>query len=133
MKASAFLLLTAAAAAQPVPERVEVFEKKVRRVLVTRCYACHSADTKPAGGLRVDDRNGLLMGGDGGPAIVAGDADGSLLLRRIPIADSKKHMPKEGEPLTEQEIADLSTWIKDGVAWPREKIPSSIGRVRADF
>src|SRR5262249_50031791 len=39
---------------------VEFFEKKVRPILVEHCHACHSAETKPAGGLRVDDRNGLL-------------------------------------------------------------------------
>jgi hypothetical protein len=37
-------------------------------------------------------------------------------------------MPKEGEPLTAAQIADLATWIKDGVAWPTEEIPKSIGR-----
>ena len=45
---------------------VEFFEKKVRPILVDHCYACHSADTKPAGELRVDDRNGLLNGGNTG-------------------------------------------------------------------
>ena len=34
---------------------VEWFEKKVRPILVGHCYACHSADTKPAGELRVDE------------------------------------------------------------------------------
>src|SRR4051812_33098767 len=62
---------------------VEWFEKKIRPILVGHCYACHSADTKPAGELRVDDRNGLLTGGDNGPAVVPGDPEKSLLLRRI--------------------------------------------------
>ena len=43
---------------------IEFFEKKVRPFLVKNCYNCHSADTNRAGGLRVDDRNGLLHGGD---------------------------------------------------------------------
>src|SRR4051812_40924952 len=45
-------------------ERVAFFEKKIRPLLSSHCYQCHSADTKPSGGLRVDDRNGLLVGGD---------------------------------------------------------------------
>ncbi|MBX5495284.1 MAG: hypothetical protein IRZ15_08100, partial [Bryobacteraceae bacterium] len=62
------------------PEQIEFFEKKVRPVLVNKCYACHSAETKPAGGLRVDDRNGLLRGGESGPAVVPGNpAQGTLL------------------------------------------------------
>ena len=109
---------------------MEFFEKKIRPILADHCYNCHSADTKPSGGLRVDDRNGLLMGGDDGPAIVAGDPDNSLLLERIVHAAGKKKMPKEGKLLTETEIADLTTWIKNGVAWPREKIPPSLGRAK---
>src|SRR5438270_665778 len=53
-------------------ERVEFFEKKIRPLLSSHCFQCHSADTKPSGELRVDDRNGLLVGGHGGPALVPG-------------------------------------------------------------
>ena len=49
---------------------LEFFEKKVRPVLVGHCYTCHSANTNSKGGLRVDDRNGLLQGGNTGPLIV---------------------------------------------------------------
>ena len=45
-------------------ESVEFFEKKVRPLLVDNCYNCHSANTNAKGGLRVDDRNGLLQGGE---------------------------------------------------------------------
>ena len=61
----------------------EWFETKVRPILVDHCYTCHSADTKPAGGLRVDDRNGLLAGGNSGAAVVPGDPAASLLLKRV--------------------------------------------------
>lgn len=118
---------------QQTPDQLAFFEKKVRPVLVSRCYACHSASTKPAGGLRVDDRNGLLRGGDSGPGVVPGDSDKSTILQRVRHIDPKRRMPKEGALLTEGEIADLTTWIKDGVAWPREAIPSSIGRTRPSY
>ena len=82
-----------AASGDPPPRddaaAVEFFEKKVRPILVDHCYACHSADTKPAGGLRVDDRNGLLAGGNTGPAVVPGDPDESLLLRRVTHTDAE--------------------------------------------
>ncbi len=60
-------------AAEPDAARLEFFEKKIRPLLVQHCHTCHSAETKPSGGLRVDDYNGLLTGGKSGPAIVAGD------------------------------------------------------------
>jgi hypothetical protein len=120
-------------AAESGPEQVAFFEKNVRPVLVNRCYGCHSAETKPAGFLRVDDRNGLLKGGDSGPAVVPGQPEKSLLLQRIRHADPKKRMPKEGGAVTDAELASLTRWIADGAAWPREAVPSFIGRVRPSF
>src|ERR1700683_424286 len=105
----------ATAETKPSTERIDFFEKKVRPILVSHCYTCHSADTKPAGGLRVDDRRGLLTGGDSGPAVAPGEPEKSLLLQRVRHPDPKRRMPKEGALLTETEIADLTTWITDGV------------------
>ena len=113
--------------------RLEFFEKQVRPLLVNHCYNCHSADTKPSGGLRVDDLNGLLTGGDEGPAMVAGDPEKSLLLKRLKHADVKKRMPQESDPLSGEQIAILEQWIKDGAAWPRERIPASLGRTKAEY
>jgi mono/diheme cytochrome c family protein len=131
----ALSVLLRGAVAEPAAseaERVEFFEKKIRPLLSSHCFQCHSADTKLSADLRVDDRNGLLVGGHGGPALVPGKPEESLLLKRVQ-HDTKKVMPKEGDLLTDAEIADLTTWIKDGVAWPREKIPAYIGRKREDF
>jgi hypothetical protein len=119
--------------ADPTAEKIEFFEKKIRPILVENCYTCHSAETKPSGGLRVDDRQGLLVGGNTGPALVAGDPDSSLLLERILHTDAKKLMPKEGDKLTEAQVNDLRTWIKDGAAWPAERIPPSLTRANPEF
>ncbi|RYD23936.1 MAG: DUF1553 domain-containing protein [Verrucomicrobiaceae bacterium] len=117
------LLLLPAAATAATDARLEFFEKKIRPLLSEKCHNCHSADTKAAGGLRVDDLNGLLGGGDEGPAIIPGDVEKSLLLQRVNHANDNKRMPKESDPLTDSQIADLTTWIRDGAAWPAEKIP----------
>lgn len=121
--------------AQPArtTDDVDFFEKKVRPVLVNRCHACHSAATKPAGGLRVDDRNGLLSGGDSGPAVVPGDPDASLLLSRVLHQNPKRRMPKEGDPLTKPEIEDVVTWIRNGAAWPAEPLPASYGKPKPNY
>jgi Protein of unknown function (DUF1549)/Protein of unknown function (DUF1553)/Planctomycete cytochrome C len=105
----------------------EWFETKVRPILVDHCYTCHSADTKPAGGLRVDDRNGLLVGGNSGPAVVPGDPETSLLLKRVNHKNRNRRMPKEGQPLTEEQVAALSRWIGEGAQWPPVKVPASLG------
>ncbi|NBY01909.1 MAG: hypothetical protein EBQ87_08005, partial [Planctomycetes bacterium] len=55
-------------------EQMVFFETKIRPVLVDHCYKCHSADAKIfKGGLKLDNRQGLIKGGDSGPAIVPGD------------------------------------------------------------
>jgi hypothetical protein len=92
----------------PTADEIEFFEKKIRPILVNHCYTCHSADTQPHGELRVDDPNGLLTGGNSGPAVVPGHPEQSLMLERIRSADPKRRMPREGAPLTEAEIADLT-------------------------
>jgi cytochrome c553 len=134
---TALTVLAKMAAGQPAPRdeaaAVEFFEKKVRPVLAGHCSLCHSADTKPAGGLRVDDRKGLLDGGDTGPAVVPGDPAKSLLLRRVVHKDPKRRMPKEGEPLKDEQVADLTRWIKYGAAWPAVKVPASLGKPKPLF
>jgi len=113
--------------------QTDFFETKVRPILVNHCYACHSADTKPAGGLRLDDRNGAFKGGQSGPAVVPGDPQKSLLLQRVRHEDPKRRMPKEGDALSAAQIADLTTWIKDGAAWPVEKLPANLGHAEAAY
>ena len=125
-------LLALAAPAAADPDKLAFFEKKVRPVLVENCYACHSADTKPAGGLRVDDLKGLLDGGNAGPAVVPGDPGKSLLLRRVTHANAERRMPPD-KKLSDFEVADLTTWIKDGAAWPKPKVPGSVGRANPEY
>src|ERR1700676_4161699 len=71
---------------------LDFFEKKVRPVLVNNCYNCHSANTNSKGGLRVDDRNGLLVGGGRGPAIVPGQPEKSLLMQAVRHTHAKVRM-----------------------------------------
>ena len=123
------LLLTGAAA----NAQSELFETKVRPILVSHCYACHSADTKPAGGLRVDDYAGILRGGQSGPAVVPGDPEKSLLMQRVRHENPKRRMPKEGDPLTAAEIADLAAWIKGGAPWPVESVDVKAAAYTASY
>ena len=55
----------------------EFFETKVRPILATECFSCHT--DSQLGGLRLDSREAMLRGGKSGPAIVPGDPEKSLL------------------------------------------------------
>jgi len=111
---------TAARAADPDPKGVEFFERKVRPVLAEHCYACHSADAKNKlrGGLALDTREGLLKGGDGGPAVVPGDPGKSLLVRSLRHAPGAPEMPPKGK-LPAAVIADVEAWVRMGAPDPR--------------
>jgi hypothetical protein len=110
---------------EPTPEQAAFFHQNVEPVLTNHCYDCHSAATKSAGGLRLDDLDALLKGGKTGAAIVPGKPDDSLLLQRVLESDSKKRMPKGDDPLFDKEIANLKTWIADGAYWPTATSSSS--------
>ncbi len=93
----------------------EFFETRIRPVLVNNCYACNTQSQ--LGGLRVDSRELLLKGGKSGPAIVPGQPEASLLVRAIRHSSEQLKMPMGGK-LKEQEIADLTEWVKLGAPWP---------------
>src|ERR1041385_5350545 len=57
-----------------VSDGLEFFEKQIRPILTDNCYPCHSAQAqKVKGGLRLDEREALMKGGDSGPVVIPGD------------------------------------------------------------
>ncbi|WP_075087701.1 c-type cytochrome domain-containing protein [Verrucomicrobium spinosum] len=78
------LLASPLVAATPTAEGMEFFEKKIRPVLVSACYDCHSVEAgKTKGGLAVDSREALLIGGDAGPSVVPGNLEKSKLIEAV--------------------------------------------------
>lgn len=102
---------------------VEFFEKKVRPILVENCYKCHSAEAeKIKGGLLLDTREGVLKGGDTGPAIVPGHPEKSLLIKAVGYLDENLQMPPKNKKLAAEQIADLEAWVKMGAPDPRAAV-----------
>src|SRR5207244_1226370 len=103
---------------------VEYFEKKIRPVLMDRCYKCHSAQAeKLKGGLRLDTREDLLKGGESGPAIVPGSLEKSRLVRVIRYYDEHVQTPPK-EKLSDTVTADFEAWIRMGAPDPRSSSSS---------
>jgi len=111
---------------RPSPSEIAFFEKKIRPVLVRKCYECHSESSGASeGSLLVDSREGLRTGGDRGPAIVPGKPGDSLLLQAIRHSDPDLVMPPKSERLPDAVIRDFETWIRNGAADPREREPGT--------
>jgi len=104
------------AAAWPVwsQNKDDFFEIRVRPILATECFSCHT--DSQLGGLRLDSRESMLKGGKSGPAIVPGDADNSLIVIAVRQAGALK-MPKGGR-LTADQIEAIAQWIRTGAVWP---------------
>jgi Protein of unknown function (DUF1553)/Protein of unknown function (DUF1549)/Planctomycete cytochrome C len=109
----------------PQGQGLQLFETRIRPVLVEHCYACHSApaqkNKKLRGGLLVDTREGLLTGGDSGPALVPGKPAGSLVLTAL--RWEKLQMPPRHR-LPDRVVADFETWIRLGAPDPRVSQPA---------
>ena len=111
----------AAVAAAADSAQIEFFEKKIRPVLVERCYECHSAEAAKAGKLEgklaLDSRAGIRQGGESGPAVMPGDVAASTIIGAL------KHEGLEmppGEKLPDEVVADFVTWVQHGAADPRD-------------
>ena len=131
MAAGAVLLLAVAARG----EDFEFLKKHVRPVLADNCYKCHSAmSEKVKGGLLLDTREGLLKGGDTGPAIIPGDAEKSLLIKAVRYTgQADLQMPPKGQAAIEVQIADLAAWVKMGAPDPRTNSDKTAGPAKPPY
>ncbi|NBV85827.1 MAG: DUF1549 domain-containing protein [Verrucomicrobia bacterium] len=111
------------AAEPPTAEALDFFEKKIRPVLIDKCYKCHSSESESLkGGLLLDSREGWLKGGETGPALVPGNPDKSLGIAAIRYTEDDMLMPpkKSGGKLPANVIADFESWVSQGAPWPPE-------------
>ena len=107
----------------PLEERkLAFFEQRILPVLEAKCYNCHESGGKMKGGLALDSAAALLSGGDTGPALIPGNAEGSLLYQSITYEDPDFEMPPK-ERLTDSVVKDFKTWIDIGAPDNRTRTP----------
>ncbi|GAC1470143.1 MAG: hypothetical protein NVSMB9_14940 [Isosphaeraceae bacterium] len=101
-----------------VPTRKEPvsYAKDVVEVLSAKCVSCHS-DVLAENQLNMEEVAGMLKGGKGGPAIVPGKADESLLFKMAshrvrPVMPPEKK--KDAKALSPDELGLLKLWIDAG-------------------
>jgi mono/diheme cytochrome c family protein len=98
------------------------YVRDVRPILAKHCASCHGA-ARPKGGLRLDTAAAALKGGDGGPAVVPGNAEESPLIDAVTSEDVSARMPLKRPPLTPAQVATLRAWIDQGAVAPAGETP----------
>ena len=88
------------------------YRQQVHPILAAKCLTCHSAQRR-AGGLSLATYADVLQGGRSGASIEPGNADGSMLIRRV-TGDLTPRMPLNLESLSPGEIETLRGWIDQG-------------------
>ena len=120
-----FACLTLVSTSMFAVNQLEFFESRIRPVLAENCYECHNSLGKAKSGLKLDYKQGLLQGGERGPAISLKMPKESLLLQVIRHQVRNVKMPKGGPKLSERVIKDFEQWIYDGAFDPRKSPPSA--------
>jgi hypothetical protein len=99
-------------------ERVD-FQRDIRPILSSHCFACHGPDSeKRQAELRLDRRDDATAARQGAirPAVVPGQPDQSELINRVRSSDPELRMPpaETGKELSANEIERLERWIAQG-------------------
>ena len=131
MKVAKILLLSIAgsvsAVADAQQEGERLFSLKVRRVLSSKCFACHGEEPKKIKGeFDLTTREGLLKGGESGDL---GMVPGKPLASPLYLATTREYEddwsampPKENDKLSMAQLALLKRWIELGAPWPNAEV-----------
>lgn len=99
------------------------FNTQIKSLLSNRCIACHGPDEEHReAGLRLDTFEGATRDIDSYSAIVPGNPEDSEILFRVTLEDGDQELmpPKgRGERLSEEEVALLTKWIKQGAKYDK--------------
>jgi hypothetical protein len=95
----------------PEPAEPPSFARDVMPTLGRYCESCHGM-RQQHGGLRLDNYDNLMRGGDSGPVVIARAPEDSLLLAKIEHRDRPTMPPRKSLPRAA--IARIRAWIVAG-------------------
>jgi YVTN family beta-propeller protein len=114
--------LTTVSVAQPRLVGATEWER-VSAVFSEKCTRCHEGDSAQRG-LRLDSWEHLFQGSDFGEAVIAYDADNSLLVELATKYVAGSHPGELNEPaLSADEVSAIRDWIDEGATSADGRIP----------
>ena len=105
----------------PPPNTPAFFTHDAQPIFREECIRCHG-NLNHKGGLRLDSRAAILLGGKSGPILIPGHPEQSLLVTLIRHQNPTPHpgpMPPKGT-LSEADIATITRWIQAGALIPKD-------------
>ena len=99
----------------------QLFAFQVYPLLVSKCFTCHGEDPEELEGeFDIRSRTSMLRGGESGkPALKPGSPEKSSIYLAASRLDEDFAMPpKVNDRLDDEQLDQLSQWIKAGAPWP---------------
>ncbi|MFN3848195.1 MAG: DUF1553 domain-containing protein [Spirosomataceae bacterium] len=93
------------------------YNEEIRPIFNKKCIVCHGGVKKSGNFSLLFPEEAYAKAKSGKYAIIPYDADNSELIKRIKTHDPELRMPKEKEPLTDEEISKIEQWINEGAKW----------------
>lgn len=110
--------------AAQMKESADLFRSQVETILRVHCLDCHGG-SKLEGDFDLSSRESLIASG----LIDLKDVAGSHLLAVVR-HDSEPHMPKDGDKLSEPDIAAFQKWLELGAAYTRPLVEGTTSGTR---
>lgn len=108
------LLIQAVYTQAAAPAGTDTDTLTAMRVLRDECLGCHKPG-KAKGGLLLNTREKMILGGDSGTSVIPGRAGESLLYELV-LEDADPHMPPKKQ-LSKDQVTALKNWITQGAVW----------------
>lgn len=93
------------------------YNEDIRPIFNKKCIVCHGGVKKNGGFSLLFPEEAFAKAKSGKVAIIPFDADDSELVKRLKTHDLEKRMPKNKEPLSDEEIEKIEDWIDQGAKW----------------
>lgn len=112
----------------PTGKETVSFARDVAPILMANCNGCHYAATRVGAGLQFNTFSQIVKGSDGGPVLVPGKPDESLIIRKLRGMEGAQ-MPLGRSALPDSQIQLVATWIKEGATFDGQSKDSKLDQV----
>ncbi len=105
------------------------FAKDVAPILIEHCQACHGPP-ELEGGFEVTSFESFMKPGESeSPSITPGNLDESEVYYFITTDDEDSRMPKEADPLSDEQIKLIERWITEGAKYDGDDPNASLASI----